>query len=493
MRSSRAFSVFFPLLVLLVAAFTSVRTSAQVRTTLPKLTVCPVTQTKCPVVLTQCPPSLTKCPVVLTKCPTSLTKCPAVKTKCPPVATTCPPAALTPFNSLVGWVDGTPNGSVFTQQTPSQGCKFIDRCPTVLTKASTPWAGGSGYDPRFQATWSSDGITIELRSLRDCKVICRGKATLILPNTGSRVSGLAVNDSRSRLYQLETAPGFFGIVVYDISDPKKSCFKIISKCTGKTLTPKGTAGGLAFDEARRVLFIGTSEPTSAGNTHHILVTSAASPCVVRCRYQIPSNCLDPKRLLSGLAYDCCPKRTLYVTDGARNLELATGDSTRCQFTPGRCCPASGPYRGLAMIPGWTLKHVGKNCLGKPCPSCPNMYMGTSGGDPSLGNPDFSLDLVNAPGGLPTKFAILYLRVGACGPGLPIFCGAFHPLPFHLGPFVVPISGAGCNGFAKVPLPIPALDALCGLKLCSQYLILCPSAAGLGVGLSNAIEFRITGS
>ncbi len=361
----------------------------------------------------------------------------------------------------------------------------------MMSAAPTLPSGGTAYDPRFQATWSSNGTVIELRRVRDCKVLCSGKPTFNFTN--STVSGLAVNDSRSRLYQLETIPGRFGIVVYDISRPTASCFKLLSKCIGNTLTQGGLACGLAYDESRDLLFIGTSEPVAIGGyDHYIVVADAKTPCRIMCKYKIPS-CLSRTLLLSGLAYDCCPTRTLYVTDGKNNLELlsAGGTTSPCTFKVGRCCPAASPYRGLAVIPGWKLTHKGRSCLGKPCASCTSMYMRTSGGDPSVGNPAFSLDLVNAPGG---SFGLLLLKGGPCGSGLPVFCGTLYAFPIGLGPFLAPITGSGCAGFAKFPLAIPPSPFLCHATLCAQYVVICPTKLGpVGIGLSDALEFTIAGS
>ncbi|MFQ5506584.1 MAG: hypothetical protein ACE5F1_17580, partial [Planctomycetota bacterium] len=284
---------------------------------------------------------------------------------------------------------------------------------------------------------------------------------------------------------------------YSIAKTSASaCVRFLSRCTtGRTVTVTGLAAGLAYDEARDLLYISTSERLATGALdHYILVARAANPCVPICKFKIPpTNCLSASRLVTGLAYDAC-KSLLYATDGVVHLELAVVDPLKCAFRPGRCCKASGPYRGLALIPGWVLRHFGKSCLTKPCPSCPTMQLVTAGGDPSLGNPVFRLSLQEAPGGAPPKFAVVFLRVGGCTPGLPIFCGTFHAFP-GIGPFVVPIVGAGCAGVANFPLPIPPSTIFCGQRLCAQDVIICPSSITPlpGVGLSNALDFIITTS
>ena len=372
------------------------------------------------------------------------------------------------------------------QGTHIEGCKLVKKCPKVLGTASTAWAGGTGYDPRFQAVWSSDGINMELRGIKACNPICRGTAVRVLGAT-SRVSGLAVNDSRSRLFQLETIPGTFAIVTYNIRSPKKDCFVRTAACKANTLTQRGLATGLAYDETRDVIYIATSEATSTGFAHFILVVRAASPCKIVCKWQIPGTCLTSKTIVTGLAYDDCTSPMLYVTNGINHLEVAVGSATSCSFKAGKCCTASGRYRGLALIPGWTIRHVGKPCLTKPCLNCNQMHMSTFGGDPSLGNPAFGVELVQAPAG---SLAGMFLRIGGCNAGFPYLCGSFHAFPFHAGPIILPITGSGCNGRAAINLPVPANNVFCGLRICFQSIVVCPKG---GSGVSDAIDFVITQS
>jgi hypothetical protein len=109
-----------------------------------------------------------------------------------------------------------------------------------------------------------------------------------------------------------------------------------------------------------------------------------------------------------------------------------------------------------------------------------------GGDPSLGNPSFGFLIQDGPGG---SFALTVLG-GACTAGLqlPMLCGPFYvplaPLPVLSTP--VQLSDRDCGGMASVALPIPALEALCGLRLCGQWLVLC----GATLGTTEAIEFTI---
>jgi len=407
------------------------------------------------------------------------------------MATKCPPRSR-----LLGWVTSTPTGEIHVQETPDNACAIVKKCPNVLSPATTAAAGGTGYDPRWRGVWSSDGATIELTGIDKCDSICRGSPSLAL--TGSQVSGLAVNDSRSQLYQLETVAGGFAITTYDIRDPKTSCFTRVASCTGRTLTATGVAAGLAYDEVRRLLYISTSEGTATtGFTHHILVTRADAPCNVICNFQIPNQCLSDKRVLTGLAYEGCKPDMIYATDGVKVLEIQVVSPDTCGFKVARCCDATGDYRGLATIPGFYAEPVGSSCLAAPCPTCPSMIATSSGGDPDIGNPNFGLELRDAPVGSPFNIGVLFLSAGQCGPGLPFSCGKVYAYPANLGILPVAILGStGCTGTAKYPLPltIPPTDAFCGVPICSQWLILCPASSGpAGIGLSNAFEFVITGT
>lgn len=390
----------------------------------------------------------------------------------------------------------SPTGEIHVQETADNACRLVKKCPAILSPATTAAAGGTGYDPRFRGVWSSDGTSIALDGIDKCNSICRGTASLVLSN--SRVSGLAVNDSRSHLYQLETVPGQFAVTTYDIKSPKTSCFKRLASCTGKTLTSTGVAAGLAYDEVRKLLYISTTEgTTTTGFTHYILVARRDAPCNVICSFKIPNQCLSDKRILTGLAYEGCKPDMIYATDGVMVLEIQVVSPETCGFKIARCCNATGEYRGLATIPGFYGEPIGTSCLSSPCPSCPSMLATSIGGDPDIGNPDFAVQLRNAPVGTPFNIAVLVLNAGPCGPPIPLFCGQLYAFPANLGVFPVAISGSsGCTGTAQYPLPltIPPTEAFCGLPICSQWLILCPVSSGpAGIGLSNGFEFVITGT
>ena len=119
-----------------------------------------------------------------------------------------------------------------------------------------------------------------------------------------------------------------------------------------------------------------------------------------------------------------------------------------------------------------------------------MHIGSIG-DPSIGSA-FTITLDDAPAG---SNAFLIVQVGGCTAGLPLprpFCGVLYPdlaTAFVLAP--APIGGLPpCGGSATQGLPLPVDPNLCGQAICTQWLVVCPN---FGFGLSNALEFTVTGS
>ena len=105
----------------------------------------------------------------------------------------------------------------------------------------------------------------------------------------------------------------------------------------------------------------------------------------------------------------------------------------------------------------------------------------------LGNPTFQLSLTGAQVG---SVMAIGVSPGGCNtPGLPVFCGQWHPALATTFFFpTVPVAGAGvCQGSAQMPVPIPTNFALCGAPLCFQSVVVCVSAVGPGINLTNAVE------
>lgn len=87
-------------------------------------------------------------------------------------------------------------------------------------------------------------------------------------------------------------------------------------------------------------------------------------------------------------------------------------------------------------------------------------------------------------------AVPALGFPGCTPGVPIFCGRFHPslVTLLVLPGLALAGPAPCGGSATLFVPIPLNYALCGLSFCSQEVVVC---AGLGLGLTNALNATIT--
>ena len=140
------------------------------------------------------------------------------------------------------------------------------------------------------------------------------------------------------------------------------------------------------------------------------------------------------------------------------------------------------------MPGWTQIKKGTSCITKGCPFCNSLDTRLYGGTPSLGNPDFGVEVVNGPIG---ALAILGIGPSTCGKGLPFLCGTVW-LPSNFFPvFPGTLSGGQCLAGLKVPLPVPVDATLCGQPICLQWLVACGS--GSAVGLTPAIQFSIAGS
>lgn len=393
-------------------------------------------------------------------------------------------------NQLISWsTTGVNQPGVLQLQDVDNRCRpETTACKNVLTTQMAVGAGGTAYDPRHQSVWVSEGTSLVEYDIRSCRAICKVKPTLV--NARAAVTGLAIADSTSTLYVLESLPGHVAITPYNIA----RCPPVAGKsCSMKINNPRGVAAGLAYDEANKLLYVAFSEPAFVGFINTVFVTDAKSPCTVICRFS-PAACdVRSQRMYTGLAYDACSKK-LYVTEGSRTRITKVTNPRKCQFTDGACCNKTGSAmsRGLAIVPGWEQKSIGSSCVSKGCPLCRSMLNSISGGDPSLGNKTFALDLAGAP---IQSFGLPWIGIGACSQGvkIPVLCGLFYP---RIGPllfpgFAMPANGrTQCRASIRMPFPIPVARVLCGLRICTQWLVLCNGGA---LGLSNAHEFTIASS
>jgi hypothetical protein len=188
-----------------------------------------------------------------------------------------------------------------------------------------------------------------------------------------------------------------------------------------------------------------------------------------------------------MAYDACTD-LLYVSDGRQTTVRRQSPLAICDFPEVRCCtpsPSAQTWHGFDIEPQ-PARSVGSSCMDPACGNCPNTTLETVG-DASVGNPFFALRVRGGPAG---QFAALALSGGPCAvPGLPALCGTWHlPNPFFLpGQQLTSSTPARCDGTATWALPLPKLWALCQVRLCAQVVVLCQSPAGIGAGLTNALD------
>jgi hypothetical protein len=362
----------------------------------------------------------------------------------------------------------------------SRACAANAFAPRVLA----PWAGGCAYNPRNESVWTTDGLLLVETRLMNCVTMCRVPAAQTL-GPGSYVGGLDVLASLGRMFQVESLPGTAALHIWNITAcPPAAALP----CTFTLPSGEHTCGGVAVDETQRQIYYVASVFGAANPGSFLLGAQLGSPCTIACRMPLldcGATLLGPVR---GVAYERC-RQLLYLTDGVRTLTMRRTGPGLCAFTPVACCAASpqlGPYGWVGFdVEPEHARPVGNACLNSNCGGCSSMALDAQG-DPVLGNPTFQLQLTGAP--LNSVIA-LALSPGACNtPGLPIFCGQWHSAIANtfFFPALTVTGAAPCQGTAQVPLALPNNAALCGASLCLQGLLVCLSATGTGVGLTNAI-------
>jgi len=384
------------------------------------------------------------------------------------------------------------NGAIHTQRIDGQCQGAINLCPNVGTPTDGV-TGGTAYDARLQALWISTGKTIQHYILNGCRSLFTLSPSLL--NRSAKVTGLAISDRHRRLYHLETTIGYIGIKAYDMTTlPPKP---ITGGWSTKLNAVGATGGGLAFDEVNDRLYVAVSFGAFHGfmSDLYVLDPSGSMSLVIKTNIPMVTRPGGP-RSVTGLAYDS-GSNLIYATDGGQTLVGLVGDPDKGTVTWSKIAcnkNLAGNYVGLAIIPGWSQVSLGANCLGAPCANCTGMTNSAVGGDPVLGNSHFSVQLNNAPLG---AAAFLILGGGACttGTNIPILCGplftAFYPPPLIVGPLTL-TGSTSCGGFGSAPLPIPVEAVLAGAKFCAQWVVACQKSTSLGLGVSKALEFNITG-
>jgi hypothetical protein len=290
------------------------------------------------------------------------------------------------------------------------------------------------------------------------------------------------------LYHLETSPGYLGILPWNNSTcppvpTKGGCFMPLSKLS--------TAGGLAYDEVRDLLYYTVSTPGVTGPVNELFVASPTNACSLICKVNLPAcGTSTLLGMVTGLAYDSCTK-TLYATDGQATMRLSMLDPRKCSIRLLDCCTkqaGGGRYQGLAVVRGWTQQNVGNSCISKGCPYCPNLRTGVFGGDPALGNPDFGIEILNGPSG---SLGTLAIGMGNCTAGIPFLCGNLY-LSLVSPVTVIPMGklvGNQCQARAQLKVPIPVNSNLCGIKICLQSLAVC-GGGGASHALSQGLQLNL---
>ncbi len=386
-------------------------------------------------------------------------------------------------NHVVGWVPGGATGIGTVQiQDIDNSCQPAKILHSALFSSANPWAGGTAYDPRHQSVWVSDGKTLAELRLSDGKTLCRVAAQLM--DAKALVSGLAIADHGRRLIQLETRLGYGAIRSYDLRTCPPTPLR--DGCAVQVSTGYFTAG-LAYDELESLVYYTVTKPGFQVPQNWLHVADDRDRCRSICSLRV-GGC--PHLLgtdVTGLAYESCSK-TLYATVGAATAVIRVGDPRKCEFKVSSCCAKGqfGPYRGLAVVPGWTQFKKGRSCITKGCPFCSKLDLSLDGGAPSLGNQEFGIRVVNGP---TNGLGILGLGVSSCGKGVPFSCGALW-LPGN--PLIVVagrLSGPQCGAALRVPLPVPVDGMLCGQSVCLQWVVDC----GGGEGVTSALQFTIAGT
>jgi len=90
-------------------------------------------------------------------------------------------------------------------------------------------------------------------------------------------------------------------------------------------------------------------------------------------------------------------------------------------------------------------------------------LGTSGGDPVLGNSAFQFDV---SGHVPSNVGALLIGIGSLGAGTPVV-GAPGTVNIYVSPISTVLLFANVSGNASYSLPLPNNNALAGLPLTAQ--------------------------
>ncbi|MCA8970906.1 MAG: hypothetical protein KDC95_14015 [Planctomycetes bacterium] len=362
--------------------------------------------------------------------------------------------------------------------TTATGCSTPSPMCSTGLKIMNAYEGGISYSARRDAWWISDGVLLQERGAR-CTLTCNTRASLAL-GTSSRVGGLSSSARLLHLYHVESIAGSGAIVTYSLTT---TCPTPLQTCTFSLPSRSHRTSALAYDDRRRSFYVASTDGVSTTIQHF-----QASTCNLLCSWQVPATCGSfTIRGIRAMEYDEC-RDTLVMSDGAIVLESRlTHTPSGCPQVSSRvCCQIASStlaYHGLDIQDGKATA-VGTSCTSRPCATCPTMAL-QARGRPVVGNADFALALENAPA---QSIAVMILSAGACN-RVAFGCGGLFPQLAN-PTLTIPVltnGRSGCEGSARVPLPVPAAYSWCGQKLCTQFAIFCPS---VGIALTNGLLLEI---
>ncbi|MHC4851843.1 MAG: hypothetical protein ACYTGW_21295 [Planctomycetota bacterium] len=410
-----------------------------------------------------------------------------------------------PAPEIVGITKATPL-VIRQEMNPALKCPQTV-CKPVFEKQTLNFAGGSAYDSRLRGLWITNGLSLACVDTTTCKFLC-SPMNIPLPTTTQKAwcTGLAYVDSGGLGTSIAN-PGWL-FASYNTGHIGRLD---VSKCTIKAqfckLNVSGvTISGLATNDVKRLLFIGTVAPTGANIIYVARIDpTVANPqpwCRLICKFPPPPCVTTKLGPIQGLAHDACHDM-LYITDGKQTTYgvVSVSPTGACSIKYVDCCPLfvnslGDSYTGICLNP-LPEEALGVSCTVPPCQNCSAVMQAVLVGDPVLGNPTFAFGLRRAPSN--TNAVAFAANLGACtSPGVNLgYCAPVRVPVFGFPPPLVFIFGVGgapgtCNFNFTLPASLPLSTSLCGNTYSFQWVVRCKGKP-VNFGITNCVSFRVSGS